>query len=87
MATQVFKTNAGTYDYVVVDNAAAPAFPTLSAATHIGYDTVSVVPNLGAAVGQDQNIYTNGTLPDAVNRATAIATGLVLANLHYLNPA
>lgn len=47
-------------DYVVVDNSAAPAFPTLSASTHIGYDTT--VPG---AIAQDTNAFLNGTVPDA----------------------
>lgn len=87
MATQIFKTNAGVNDYIVISNTAAQSFPTLSAASHIGYDTVSVVPDLGATPDQMTNPYTNGTLPDCVKNATSIATGLVLATLRYRNPA
>lgn len=84
-ATQVF--SAQSYSYCVIDNVAAPSFPTLSDNTHIGYDTANVVADLGAAVAQGLNTKPNGTIPDAVNAATSIATGLIIVNLKYKNPA
>lgn len=87
MATQVF--SVPPYAYVVIDNASSPTFPTLSAGSHIGYDTQSAVPDIGTALSQGTNSVTggNGTIPDAVKNATSIATGLVLVNLKYKNPA
>lgn len=82
MATQIFKT--GTYEYIVIDNKAAPTFPTLSVQTHIGYDTTS-----GGESTQDTNPYTAGTIPDCVNRSTTILNtrGTSSLRLLYLNPA
>jgi hypothetical protein len=84
---QVF---GNSYEYVCIDNVSAPSFPTLSDKTSIGYDSVSVVPNFGAAVGQGANAIatgTNGTIPDYVVKQTAIATGQILVSLGYKNPS
>lgn len=35
------KTGLPSGEFVVIDNASAPAFPVLSAGTHIGYDTMT----------------------------------------------
>ena len=40
MATQVKFTTPNS-DFCVVDNSAAPSFPSLSASTHLGYDTTA----------------------------------------------
>jgi hypothetical protein len=76
-------------EYVIIDNVAAQAFPTLSDKTHCGYDTVTVPPDLGAAVAQGVQPGTelNGSIPDFVEDQKAIGTGLVLVSLGYLNPS
>lgn len=87
--TQVFTSNVG-YEYSVIDNGAAPSFPTLSAGTHIGYDTtVSLFPFEGGANSQGTNFKSNGTIPDAVNRSKAFTctTAGVVNITKYLNPA
>jgi len=50
-------------EFVVIDNAAAPAFPILSAGTHIGYDTMT------GAVAQGLNSFgdTGTVLLDPAN--------------------
>src|SRR6266446_2034623 len=53
------KTALPSGEYVVIDNAAAPTFPTLSAIAYLGYDTTT------GAVAQDINTFLNGTIPDA----------------------
>ena len=86
-ATQVFSTQG--YFYCIVDNVSSQTFPTLNANSGIGYDTVSVIPNFGAAAQQAAISTTGGTgaLPDFVNKQTAIATGQVLVSLGYRNPS
>ena len=52
-------------EFCVIDNSAAPAFPTLTAGNqHIGYDTAS------GAIDQGVNAFGNGTIPDAANPQT-----------------
>ena len=45
--------------YSVIDNSAAPAFPTLNAATGQGYDTT-----FPGANDQGANKFSNGNIPD-----------------------
>jgi hypothetical protein len=80
MATQIF--SSGSYNYIVIDDSAAPSFPTLNCGTHIGYDTT-----WPGTITQGSNPQANGTIPDFLNVATSIATGLVLVNLKYKNPS
>lgn len=84
---QVFSTPG--YLYTCVDNVSAQSFPTLSDATHVGYDTMSVTPDFGAAVSQGAIAVTGGTgsLPDFINKQTSIGTGNILVSLGYKNPS
>ena len=87
MATkQVFGSG---YEYSIIDNVSAQTFPTLSAGTHIGYDTASVIPDFGAAVSQGAIAVTSGTgsLPDFVNKQTSIINNPATATILYKNPS
>src|SRR5436309_1860007 len=63
MATQV-KFATPNSDFCVIDNSSAPSFPSLSAGTHIGYDTTSP-----GATSQGGNPFadTGTVLLDSVN--------------------
>ena len=65
---QIFTPVIGSgHEYSVIDNGAAPTFPTLNAGAQFGYDlTVDVPPFRGGAVDQSQNGFTNGNIPDFV---------------------
>lgn len=80
MATQLFSTQS--YNYIVLDNSAAPASTVLNCNTHIGYDVT-----WPGATAQNSNVYGNGNIPDFLKSGTAISTGLVLVNLTYKNPS
>jgi hypothetical protein len=73
-------------EYSVIDNAAAPSFPTLDITKeHIGYDTTT------GAVGQNATPVLsgagNGTIPDYVDDATVILNSQLSTRLLYINPA
>jgi hypothetical protein len=88
MATkQVF--SVPSYLYVVVDNVSSQAFPTLSDASHCGYDTMSVTPDFGAAVSQGAIAVSGGTgsLPDFVNAQKSILNNPATATILYKNPS
>lgn len=62
---QVFTgASSGTYEWVQIDNSAAPTFPTLNAGAHVGYDT-----SAPGAVNQGLNKFgdTGSVLLDSVN--------------------
>lgn len=82
--TQAFN---GTPDngYSIVDNVAAPTFPTLNAGTHIGYDTVYRVP--AQRQGTNQVAGANGTIPDFVNVQTSILNNPLSATVLFRNPS
>lgn len=83
--------------YIVIDN----GVPNVTITTAIGgltytqnldagFDcTVDASPFRGGAIGQDKNTYTNGTIPDAVNRSKSFTctTAGVTNITKYLNPA
>jgi hypothetical protein len=56
-------------DFSVLDNSPSPTFPTLSAGTHIGYDTVAVgrVPSGAIAQASNPIADTGSTTLDTVN--------------------
>ena len=60
---------SGTYEFSVVDNSAAASFPTLSAATHLGYDTGVGPIGVAGATAQGLNKFgdTGNVLVDSVN--------------------
>ncbi len=58
---QIFTPGDPANGYVVVDDSAAPSFPTLNAGAELGYDTTTP-----GAVGQGQNVFSNGNIPDYV---------------------
>lgn len=72
MATQMIFGTASN-DYSVIDNGAAPTFPTLDITKeHIGYDTTT------GTLTQMQNPFTNGTVPDpALFSSSAAVIGIV----------
>jgi hypothetical protein len=76
--SQVFTPRDPANGYVVIDDSAAPTFPTLNAGTHIGYDTT-----IPGAVGQSQNVFKNGNIPDFVQSGktftTSAATALIIS--------
>lgn len=92
---QVFGTNGAAGNlttYCVVDNTAAPTFPTLNAGTHIGYDTIcsEVGENsVGGNVSQGANLPTgvNGTIPDFVNTQTFSTVLNYAKMIGFKNPA
>jgi hypothetical protein len=61
--TQI-KTGLPDGEFIIIDNGAAPTFPTLAQGTHLGYDTLSV-----GAVAQATNPFgdTGSTTLDTVN--------------------
>jgi len=74
-------------EYSVIDNSAAPTFPTLDITKeHIGYDT-----GLTGAIGQDATPILsgagNGTIPDFVDDSTVILNSSATTRLLFLNPA
>ena len=85
---QVFSTPG--YLYCCVDNASSQAFPTLSDATHIGYDTASVVPDFGAATGQAASPLgseINQSQPDFVEDQKSILNNPATATIGFANPS
>jgi hypothetical protein len=81
--TQVFSVPG--YSYCVIDSGAAPAFPTLSANSHIGYDTVvSGASNQMASVLGSE---VNSSRPDWVEDQTSILNNPLSATIGYLNPS
>lgn len=83
-ATQVFATTPEN-SYCIIDNAAAPVYPTLNAGTHIGYDTISRVP--ATLQGTNQVAGANGTIPDFVNKQTSILNNPLTATIKFRNPS
>lgn len=84
MASQIFLGTPGR-EYIVLDNVSAPSFPTLSANTHIGYDTVS-----GGTASQGTNPIgreTNGSTPDFCDDQTSILNSPLSATIGFLNPS
>jgi hypothetical protein len=82
MASQI-KYGTPSADYCVVDNSAAPTYPSLSAGTSLGYDTT-----WPGSQTQDSNPFSNGTIPDAVNSSTVILNNSYQSTrLLYKNPA
>lgn len=67
--------NTPTNDMCVVDNSATATFPTLSAGTHIGYDTPSVanVPSGAVAQGSNPKADTGSVLLDISGNDTVYA--------------
>ncbi len=62
------KTGLPSGEFVVIDNATAPTFPSLSAGTHLGYDTTTGANSQGL-----NNFGDTGTvLLDAVNDTASV---------------
>lgn len=62
---QIFITGDPANGYSVIDNTAAPTFPTLNAGAEIGYDTIyGPAIAYGGANDQGANAFKNGNMPD-----------------------
>ena len=82
MATQIKYGTPGA-EYCVVDNSAAPTFPSLNAGAHLGYDTTAP-----GATSQGSNAFTNGTIPGFLaSGATTVLNSSASTRLLYRNPA